>query len=932
MKVRCPACQKSAQLPESEAGQMAVCTACGALYTLPLPPPEATTKSETRVEVREEDLALSQGGRALAALWVGAAVGLCAVALLGVLGLHQWEGARQRQSRAKLVEINRDAESLTATGRRARVMRRADDKRTAIATRAASTTHVAQALVPPATQPLPSPQAAALVQPARSPQSGADFGTASVRQPRVDRPQPLPPPAIPRPPIAAVIEHNQDLTDEQIGDAIRHGADALLARFSPTTRLLPDARDPDGYGRGMDILCVYALMQCGQAIDDPRLNVHEATMRELIAAMKSLPLGNYHFETYSRGLRATALALYNRPEDREVLRQDAVALVRGTRGGAYSYELPHSGNPRLDSGGWDNSNSQYGLLGVWSAAETAFEVPQWYWQSVQHHWEMTQHPSGQWGYFGGRTLTHSMTCAGLASLFVTHDYLDLPVYGTNVGRDPFTPALWRGLKWLEEDDNCIDLNRGGYDLYGLERVAFASGFKFFGEHDWYRELAQQTIQQQQSDGSWGTEIETAYHLLFLARGRHPILMNKLRFDGYWANRPRDVANLARFASHQLERPLNWQVVPLKNDWTEWVDSPILYLASHRPPRFSEDDVHKIRMFIENGGLLFTQADGDSPDFNRFARELAHRLFRDYEMQDLPPTHPLCSAMYRIEPPTGSLKIVANGSRILMLHSTTDLSRYWQMRDDKSKASAFEFGTNLFIYAAGRRDLRNRLVSTYIPPVHAPATQTFRLARLKYNGNWDPEPAAWTRFGRWFQLQTGYALDIRSLPIRDLKPDTAPVADLTGTARYDLTDAEVASIKNYVESGGVLLIDACGGAGAFDKAMQSDLFKAFPDVSWHVLSSTHPMLNASGDGMEDLSRPRLRQFAVDALGTHWGFPRQIKAGRGHVIVTDLDLTTGLLGTNTWGILGYDPAYAQALVKNAILWTLDGQRDAESLAKR
>ena len=33
---------------------------------------------------------------------------------------------------------------------------------------------------------------------------------------------------------------------------------------------------------------------------------------------------------------------------------------------------------------------------------------------------------------------------------------------------------------------------------------------------------------------------------------------------------------------------------------------------------------------------------------------------------------------------------------------------------------------------------------------------------------------------------------------------------------------------------------------------------------------------------------------------------------------LDVTTGLLGTESWGIVGYDPAYAQALVKNAILW--------------
>jgi len=32
---------------------------------------------------------------------------------------------------------------------------------------------------------------------------------------------------------------------------------------------------------------------------------------------------------------------------------------------------------------------------------------------------------------------------------------------------------------------------------------------------------------------------------------------------------------------------------------------------------------------------------------------------------------------------------------------------------------------------------------------------------------------------------------------------------------------------------------------------------------------------------------------------------------------LDVTTGLLGTNSWGILGYTLLYAQSLVKNLLL---------------
>jgi hypothetical protein len=46
------------------------------------------------------------------------------------------------------------------------------------------------------------------------------------------------------------------------------------------------------------------------------------------------------------------------------------------------------------------------------------------------------------------------------------------------------------------------------------------------------------------------------------------------------------------------------------------------------------------------------------------------------------------------------------------------------------------------------------------------------------------------------------------------------------------------------------------------------------------------------------------------------------GKGRVIYSSLDLTSGLLGTNTWSILGYKPAYAQSFVKNVMLWVVDG----------
>src|SRR5262245_26048358 len=93
-----------------------------------------------------------------------------------------------------------------------------------------------------------------------------------------------------------------------------------------------------------------------------------------------------------------------------------------------------------------------------------------------------------------------MTVGGLASLFVTHDYLDTPMYigPGSAGRDPFTPALAKGLAYLEAGDNSVGLIDDevyylGYNLFGLERVALASGFKYFGKHEWYRELTSRVL-------------------------------------------------------------------------------------------------------------------------------------------------------------------------------------------------------------------------------------------------------------------------------------------------------------------------------------------------------------------------------------------------------------------------------------------------------
>src|SRR5205823_424704 len=152
---------------------------------------------------------------------------------------------------------------------------------------------------------------------------------------------------------------------------------------------------------------------------------------------------------------------------------------------------------------------------------------------------------------------------------------------------------------------------------------------------------------------------------------------------------------------------------------------------------------------------------------------------------------------------------------------------WQQRAEKSRPEAFQLGLNLFLYATGKADMRNRLASPYLPPPTDAAAGTVRVARLKYPGAWDPEPAAWQRFGRYLQAQTRIATETADVNLADLKPGAAPVAHLTGAAAYTPTDAEATAAREYVAAGGVLLIVACGG-GPFALTVENGLLaKAFP---------------------------------------------------------------------------------------------------------
>ena len=210
-----------------------------------------------------------------------------------------------------------------------------------------------------------------------------------------------------------------------------------------------------------------------------------------------------------------------------------------------------------------------------------------------------------------------------------------------------------------------------YYLYGLERVGRLTARRFIplapcpgqaDRADWYREGAEWLVRtQDQLSGSWtrrgGAEdnplIGTSFALLFLSKGRWPVLLGKLQTDsaGDWNQHRSDVANLTRYAESRWRRDMTWQSVDLRLATVEdLLQTPVLYLSGSRSPLPREpaarkDIAQKLRGYLDNGGFLFAEANCGSTAFDDGFRELIQEVLPEpeYQLRFLEPGHPIWHA-------------------------------------------------------------------------------------------------------------------------------------------------------------------------------------------------------------------------------------------------------------------------------------------------
>ncbi len=735
-------------------------------------------------------------------------------------------------------------------------------------------------------------------------------------------------------------------SDEAVTKAIEKGRAYLLGKQNADGSW----RDPGGGGLqivGDDrkiagtALFVYSLLTAGVDIKDERL------VKALDWLEKQRSGWNYAVSMRCMAWQAAYKADPGQAKYRALLRADAMALIkaaaRGTKTpGSYGYRIDYrvetdNRTKRMRRSALkssDPSNGQYGVLGVWASHQLYGEVPRRYWEVVLKYWLSEQRGDGGWAYKDSdKNSTATMTAAGVATMFVCIDAL----FGHKFVRcdqPQEIPQLNKALAWFDrnfpkslKDDELCHGGHGGmyYYLFGVERVGLASGYRYFGKADWHKLGASWLLNEQNGNGSWkgryGDLTSTAYALLFLARGQHGVLFNRLEYNGDWNNRPRALANLCRWVGKAFEQDLYWQIVNLRTDVEDWHDGPILVITGSTKPKFSDGDVAKLRQYVHEGGTLFTIAECNGEGFREGVDELAKKLFPGRSLTDITPDHALYTAQERIRRDL-EVSVVSNGVRPLLIHTDQDLAVDWQLNRFKSAEVVFELAANVAMYVTGRH-LRHRGEHGWPDEPRRSDGPTVTIAPIRHGGNWRPEPLAWQRLARRVGAATDVNVEVAEpVAAAELKAAKNHIASLTGTEAFQLDQAGRDALKAYVEGGGLLLVHAAGGwtggGKAFAESAEAMLYDLYGRRSLRTLASMHDLYRMKG---HEIDRPRYHLKTKTRLG---GSVLALKGvmvdddTRLGVLFSREDLITGLIGCTPLPCDGFLPQTAYDLARNAVLY--------------
>jgi hypothetical protein len=676
-----------------------------------------------------------------------------------------------------------------------------------------------------------------------------------------------------------------DITAEKVNEAIERGVE-YLKREQREDGSWPD---PVGYPGGITSVCTLALLNCGADAKDDHVKNAINYLRTLKPSM-----------TYSTALQTMVFCAAEPATNLALIKRNALWLEQnqkrtGQMAGAWGY-------PQAEG---DNSNSQFALLALHEAERVGVDVSDRTWELARTYWTQAQNHNGSWGYKPQLGGTGSMTCAGIAAMVITSDRLsrgDAEADGDVVsccGQQQDNIPLEQALNWMGRNFS-VHLNPGSqgqqgwlfYYLYGVERAGRLTNQRFLGGHDWYREGADLLVSLQDPlSGYWkGTghaeddpHLGTSLALLFLAKGRRPVLCAKLKHEPLedWNHHRSDLSNLTSYVETRWGRDLTWQVIDAATANTEdLLESPVIYLSGRSAPHFTDEQVERLRAYINQGGFILAEATCEGGDFENGFETLVKRMFPEpeYRLHDLPLDHPAYTAEGRVDTSVfqinRTLKGIDVGCRtsVIFVPAELRLSCLWELaRPGREKKysplvqsqidAARSLGANILAYATNREvkyklDLPHDIASAEV--IDPFERLKIYIGKVKHGGSWNAAPGALMNLLHVVSQQTGMRVntDQREVALNESQVFEYPILYMHGRTAFGLSEDERKQLKTYIERGGVVLADAVCGSDAFVKSFRHEISQTF-GKPLEPIPATHPLFTSKYGGF-DLETVRRRE--------------------------------------------------------------------------
>jgi hypothetical protein len=370
--------------------------------------------------------------------------------------------------------------------------------------------------------------------------------------------------------------------------------------------------------------------------------------------------------------------------------------------------------------------------------------------------------------------------------------------------------------------------------------------------------------------------------------------------------------------------------------------PALLFSGVRTLKLSDSHIQALRDYVLSGGMIICDSIAGSPYFYESAKKIFLRAFPESRFRLIADDHPLYHMIVDIDRVRyrggkGQSKPFMEGmyvgSRVGVLVSKFGLGCGWNRNTERLKdlrnaayydiKSANDIGVDLAAYIVGYAEVglvEGRPEAFGMADETRP-TDEFVFAQINHDGLWNVHPGAATALLTKLRRYTSVRVNLKRVGVDVAQDDLAsyPFLYLTGLDQFSFSAEEISALKQYLNSGGLLLVNNGLGLGTFDAAVRRELRKILPGVNLEPIPAGHNLHSGIFDTSTVRYTPSLAK-SKPGLGNQPTLLGAMMDGELRVIYSPYDLEAGWLEVPYPQMRGYESISAQRLGMNIILYMM------------